>query len=157
METIPTEKAQEKTPKEKYINDRLLQQIEYYSKESKKLQEEYYAISIVSIIVLAIIPIITLLSDAFTSFRYLIAGASAISSVLSSVLLIRKTKDNWLEYRATSEALQSELAKYNCCASVYNVKSDEERLVILVNTCEKIMSAEHNGWYARMKADSNQE
>lgn len=150
------EEAKLLSPEENYIKNRLLDQVEYYDKSSKKLQREYYAISITSIVILAIIPVITLLPEHLCFYKYLIAGASAILSMLNSILLVRKTKDNWLEYRTTSEALQSELEKYRCCVGSYNKATSEERFRVFVETCEKIMSTEHVGWYTRMKADSDQ-
>lgn len=157
MNAVKKDRLETMTLEERYIENRLLNQIEYYDKSSKKLQKEYYVISITSIVILAIIPVITLLPENLCFYKYLIAGASALSSILSSILLIRKTKENWLEYRATAETLQSELEKYRCSISSYNVKADNTRLGVLVERCEKIMSAEHAGWYTRMKADSDQE
>lgn len=137
-----------------YIKDRLKPQIEYYSKTSKRLQREYYILSIISTIILAVIPILTLLSDFSELYKYLIAGSSAVASVLSGILLLRKTKDNWLEYRATSEALKAELEEYRYSAGAY--KGREDKNILLVETCEKIMQAEHSEWYARMKKESSQ-
>lgn len=157
MISVKQDFLDEMSLEEHYIKYRLFNQIEYYEKSSKKLQKEYYVISITSIVILAIIPVITLLPENLCFYKYLIAGASALSAMLNSILLARKTKDNWLEYRYTSETLQSELEKYRCNAGIYNKSGSEERFRIFVETCEGIMKTEHSGWYARMKADSDQE
>lgn len=140
-----------------YVNDRLLPQIRYYSGKSRQLQTEYYMISIVSIIVLALIPFLTMLSDTLAWSKYLVAISSAIASVLNSVLLLRKTKDTWLGYRAASESLKAEHTKYQFCVGDYSGLTDAGRSCKLVENCEQIMQSERSGWYIRMRTDSDQE
>lgn len=142
---------------EEYIENRILSQIKYYSRSSKRLQKEYLVISIASTVILAIVPVVTMLSDSFPHLKYVIALASAVASVLSSILLIRQTKDNWLAYRSTEELLKTELAAYKARAIAYRSSDDTERLSLLVERCESIMQTEHSAWHARMNGKNNQE
>lgn len=145
-----------KTDEFPYITERLNEQIAYYGKKSIRLQREYYILSILNIIILALVPFLTLLSDFSMLYRYIIAGSSAVASILSSILLLRKTKDNWLEFRATGEALKTELEEYRYRVGLYDGKTEEASNKILVQQCEKIMQSEHSAWYDRMKKESTQ-
>ncbi len=139
-----------------YIQLRLLKQINYYKKASKRLQKEYYICSIANTVFMAAVPIILMLPDSITWAKYVSAIISAIAAVLSSVLLIKRTKDNWIEYRSTREALESELAAFKSKAAAYQSNNYKQRFVLFVERCERIMQAEREGWYSRMKLEPNQ-
>lgn len=145
-----------KTDEFPYITERLNEQIAYYGKKSIRLQREYYILSILNIIILAFVPFLTLLSDFSQIYRYIIAASSAIASIFSSILLLRKTKDNWLEYRATGEALKTELERYRYQVEAYEKLDKKHANDQLVTQCEKIMQLEHSEWYNRMKKESTQ-
>lgn len=146
---------------EKYfIEKRLIPQIRYYSYKSKKLQKEYYRFSISNIILLAIIPVLTMLTDVCTQCKYIVAATSATASILSSILLLRRSKDNWLDFKFTEETLKSELAQYRAKAGDYKnseLNQREEIFSIFVENCEKIMKEEHLGWHSRMLQEGDQE
>ncbi len=139
-----------------YMEKRLIPQIEYYSKTSRHLQKEYYIISIASTVTMATVPVITIWPDTYGITRYIVAAISALASVLSSVLLIRRTKDNWIEYRVTSEMLQSELAVFKATAGEYQMQDHRPRFALFVERCERIMQSERSGWYLRMKPEPDQ-
>ncbi len=152
-----------------YITDRLLPQIKHYEKKGDHLRLEYYIISILNTVTLAAVPLLTMLSDVFQNLKYFLAGSSAIASILSAILLLRRTKDNWLECQATSDALKSELARFFVdnpeITLAYQRGFPKEKLFYehmrelrnLAKACEEIMRVERTGWYTRMKADSDQE
>lgn len=139
-----------------YIQIRLLPQIQYYSKSSRRMQNEYYALSILNIVLTAAVPIILMLPETVTSAKYISASISAIASIFSSILLIRGTRDNWIEYRTASEALKSELAAFKAKSAVYQKLDCNMRFSLFVERCESIMHAERTGWHSRMKIDSSQ-
>lgn len=134
-----------------YLENRLKPQIEYYSEKSKKLKIEYQSMSFTSIIIMALIPVFTLLSAEFESMKYIIAFLSAIASILSAALLLRHSQENWIAYRTTCEALKAECEKYTYSALPYHEGSDVERNRKLVEACEEIMRNEHNEWKRRSK------
>lgn len=152
-----------------YITDRLLPQIKHYEKKGTHLRREYYIISILNTVTLAAVPLLAMLSDIFQNLKYFLAGSSAIASIFSAILLLRRTKDNWLECQATSDALKCELARFFVdnpdIARAYktNILKDEtlhgcmRELRNLAKDCEEIMRVERTGWYTRMKSESDQE
>ena len=139
-----------------YIEHRILPQIKYYSKASRCSQREYYILSITGVILMATVPIITMLSDTIVYAKYISASISAISSILSSVLLVRGAKDNWVEYRNTSEMLKSELAAFIARSVDYKTRDCTIRFQLFVERCESIMQKERTGWYSRMKTEVDQ-
>lgn len=139
-----------------YLTDRLAPQMEYYSKACKKLQHQYYCLSICSIVATAIIPILSLAVESCSEIKYLISTVSAVATVASSILLLRKTRENWLEYRASYELLKSERAKYLAVACEYSGQDSPDALNHLVACCEEIMGNEHKSWRERMVSISDQ-
>ena len=133
-----------------YIETRLEPQMKYYSNKCASLQKEYYRLSIVSIVVNAIIPIFTIATDSCFFVKYIIAGLSAVATITSSILLLRKTKDTWVEYRSTYEQLKREKIMFETGVGDY-LSQDKERFII---NCENIMHNEHSVWSQRMKENS---
>lgn len=130
-----------------YIKTRLEPQMEYYSSKIALLQKEYYRLSIATIVVNAIIPILTIAVDSFFIIKYAIAALSAVATITSSILLLRKTKDTWVEYRSTYEQLKREKIMFETGVGDY---SDHNEAAFIM-TCENIMDKEHSIWSQRMK------
>lgn len=125
-----------------YIETRLKDQMGYYERMSKKLRNEYYWLSSISIVINAAIPVLSMGIDTAGVLKYIIALLSATASVLSSFLLLRKTKDTWVRYRSTYEKLRSEQALFETSSGRY--KTADEKDFILA--CEEIMELERNAW-----------
>lgn len=142
---------------QEYVKNRLSGQMKYYKEKCASLKKEYYILSAANIILLALIPVVTLAADKFTPIKYIIASMSATASILSSILLLHRTKDKWLEYRSTYEQLKSEEAKYSFHIGIYADKEEKERDHLFMERCEDIMEREHTDWKARMKQDPSQQ
>lgn len=134
-----------------YINDRLIPQMQYYKLKSANLQKEFYILSIFSVILTALIPVLSIAADAAPAIKYIIALLSSSSSVLSSVLLLRKTKDKWIAYRITYEQLKKEKVMFELGAGCYQDKN----ICKLAERCEVIMQNEHSDWKVTMKKTSD--
>lgn len=139
-----------------YIQCRILPEIQYYSRSSRRTQKEYYILSILNIVIMAAVPVIAMLPETVVFAKYIAAAMSALASILSSVLLIRHTKDNWIEYRKTSELLKSELAVFKAGVCGYQTLNQKQRFSLFVGRCEGFMQSERDGWYSRKKQESNQ-
>lgn len=125
-----------------YIETRLNNQMEYYHKKSTKLRKEYYWLSSVSIVINATIPVLSMSIESTGVLKYVIAALSATVSVLSSFLLLRKTKDTWIKYRSTYEKLKKEKVLFETSSGKYQTASEEDFIL----TCEEIMESEHSTW-----------
>ena len=56
-----------------YINDRLMPQMQYYKLKCANLQKEFYILSISSVILTALIPVLSIAADAAPAIKYIIA------------------------------------------------------------------------------------
>ena len=125
-----------------YIKNRLEPQMNYYQTKCSKLRKEYYTISIASIVINAAIPVLSMTTDACPGIKYIIASISALASIFSSVLLLRKTREHWVEYRSTYEKLKRERVLFEAKVGIYQTASENEFIL----NCENIMDAEHSLW-----------
>lgn len=125
-----------------YIETRLKGQMEYYHTKCISLRKEYYIISIIAIVINAAIPVLTISIEVNSIFKYVIASLSAIASILSSALLLRKTKDTWIEYRNTYEKLKREKVLFENQCDKYSNGNVHDFIMV----CEDIMQNEHSAW-----------
>ena len=125
-----------------YIEERLKPQMTYYQQKAISLRKEYYFISYIIIIFNAIIPILTIGLEATGALKYIIACISATVAALSSILLLRGTKELWICFRGTYEKLEKEKTLLLTSSGEYNSQNIE----LLILNCEKIMESEHNSW-----------
>ena len=87
--------------------------------------------------------------------KFAVAIAAAIASILSSVLYLHNSKENWVEFRTICESLKSEKEKYIHSVSVYGQElSQQSRDSLFIENCEAMMQEERANWTLRMR-DSN--
>lgn len=133
---------------EEYIEKRLQPQIEYYSGKSARLKKEFYWLSILALVANAVIPVLALSIDSEGISKYFVAILSSISTILSGILLIKKTKDNWVSYRLTCEALKREKILFETKSGKYKDASFNDFVV----ACEKIIADENTAWKSLAKS-----
>ncbi len=129
-----------------YIDNRLKNQIEYYRKTSKACQRKYKIISILNIILSAIIPSISLMTDLNNYVKYVVAIIGSTSAICTSIIYFCKYKERWLQSRITLELIKSELAKYNTHTCQYRNLNFEDCYNLLVENCEQYLCQEHSEW-----------
>lgn len=125
-----------------YIEKRLKGQMDYYSKKSAKSRKEYYWMSTILIVINALIPVLSLGIESTGIQKYIVAALGSASTIISSVLLLRKPKDTWIKYRSTYEKLKKEKILFETSSGKYKNGTEEEFIL----TCEEIMESEHKHW-----------
>lgn len=141
-----------------YIESRLNPQIEYYDKKSVHCHKEHDALSIIGIVLTASIPPLTLLSEVAPVIKFAVAIAGAVASILSSVLYLHNSKENWVEFRTICESLKSEKEKYIHSVSDYGPdRSEQTRDSLFIETCEAMMQKERASWRSRTRDSHSQE
>ena len=128
--------------KTNYIETRLKDQMDYYSKKSAQSRKEYYWMSTILIVINAIIPILSLGIESTGIQKYIVAVLGSAATIISSVLMLRKPKDLWIKYRSTNEKLKKEKILFETSSGKYKDGSEEE----FIQTCEAIMESEHTAW-----------
>ena len=132
------------------MDTRLNNQLEYYSTKCSKLRSEYYWLSSISIVINAVIPILSMGIESTGFLKYIIAALSASATISTSILLLCKTKDTWIKYRSTYEKLEKEKVLFENSAGKYETATEQDFIL----TCEEIMESEHNAWEELQKTAS---
>ena len=115
-----------------YIEKRLIEQIIWYDESAIKKQKRYKQLSIISIVLSGIIPIVSI----FSKYKYgtiaiiIISTLSALSSILLSIINL------CVEYRSACEILKSTLYKYFTKTDEFQSLNDYARLNLLISLCE---------------------
>ncbi|MBQ4428296.1 MAG: DUF4231 domain-containing protein [Clostridia bacterium] len=133
-----------------YLVERIVPQMDYYSKNSAKNRKLYYRFAVISIILNAVIPIIVLF-DHFTAIQFwlkvAIASVSAAAGVLTAVSVLKNYRELWIEYRVTLEKLKCALDSYFLKSGEFFGKSDDDECTALLEAvCSSIMGNEHELW-----------
>lgn len=130
-----------------YIEQRMIGQMLWYDKKSTKYQSQYKKLTIISMILSAIIPVIIL----FNTNKYFIAKlivslASSAVTIITGILSLYKSKDLWLEYRNSCELLKSLLHKYFTNTDMFCDLNDNDKNKLLISNAENLMTHEIKNW-----------
>lgn len=129
---------------DKYLFERLEDQIDWYNKKSQWNQKWYKRIKNTETILSALIPFIMIFGSDNFYLKLLIALFGAIVAILSSVHGLYNFHENWIEYRSTSETLKHEKYMYLTKSGFYANK--EDCFNSFVERVESIISHENINW-----------
>ena len=139
---------------EEYIEQRLNDQINWYSKKSSTNQRKHKYWQVIKIISALLITTLSLWatkalpvtneSTVYTfNMGHVIGILGAFIVFIESFVKIFSYEKLWVQYRMTSERLKSEKLKFQTKSSPYN---GEDAFALLVEQCEAIMNNEVQGW-----------
>jgi hypothetical protein len=127
------------------IGDRLVEQLDWYSRKSRSHKRGYQWGKVGQIVVAAAIPVV-----AAAGASAAVAGAlGAVVVVLEGLQQLFQFQPNWSSYRATAEALKHEQYLYLARAGGYEHAPERDRL--LAERIESLVSQEHAAWSAAQK------
>lgn len=145
----------------RYILSRVIPQMDYYSKSSRKNKAEYIRYMTISIVLGALIPVLSVLiptdfSDTgiarpglLWTIKVLIAALGAGVTALNAYMSLHNFKDLWTTYRNTREALLRTLyAYFNNTDRFAKQRTQEERDALLIKLCEDELARENGSWRA---------
>lgn len=139
---------------QEYIDKRVREQSEWHSKKATKYKKLYYFFMIVSIIVSAMIPVVSLLVDYWRWLNVIVALMGAIVSIISGIVSLTQYYNNWMKYRITSEQLKHNLYLYQTNMKPFN---GNNRFELLVEITENIIMENNDNWYkVQNELNSNQ-
>ncbi|RYU91637.1 DUF4231 domain-containing protein [Mucilaginibacter terrigena] len=148
---------------DKYVQERYIKQMEYYSNSSAKNQSKYNKFQWVLIILSALTPVFAALGGFKTKIisgnedilNLLVIIVSVIVAILTTGLKTFNYQELWASYRSTYELLKPEIHYYNFNVGPYGAAGvDKESL--FVTRVEGILNSEHVNWPAAKKqADKN--
>lgn len=136
----------------KYITNRVLTQMKWYSSESSENKHKYYFWMTVSILLGVMIPVASVFADGAIWVKVLIATLGAAVTACNSYISLHNFKDLWFSYRKTREALLRILYCYFNGAGTFSQSgTQEEKDALLVKLCEEELSHETSEWYSLSK------
>ena len=129
---------------EVYLKDRLEDQIDWYSRKSKKSQNWFKVLRVIEIIAAATIPFLAgYASDSEPEIKVLIGLLGVIIAFVAGFISLNKFQEIWIEYRTTSETLKHHKYLFLTKSTPYNTEDAFQRLV---QTIEALISKENSNW-----------
>lgn len=128
---------------DEYINTRLEDQINWYSKKSQINQRSYKVINVIQILCASAIPYLSGMAVRITYGNELVGLLGIVVAICVGVGSLYRFQEKWFEYRLSAERLEQERLFYLTAVPPYN---SEDTFQLLVVRCEDIMSAERGRW-----------
>jgi hypothetical protein len=129
---------------EKYLCDRLEDQINWYGKKSTSNKRYYYSFKTSEVILAAIVPFLIALSEKDELPLKIVAGVlSVFVGIIASILIVFKFQEKWIQYRSTSENLKHEKYLFGTKSGIY---ASDPKFHVFVERIEFIISKENLDW-----------
>ena len=120
---------------------RLEEQIVWYGSRSREAQAWFKRARLAQTVATAAVPVV-----AFAGVGWITAAVGGVALVLDAMQQMNQWQQNWINYRATSEALKHEKYAYLGGSGVYDGLTPEHARKLLVGRVESLVSTEHSGW-----------
>ena len=142
-----------------YIQNRVIEQINWYAIKSVEKQRRFKQLSIITVLLNAIIPVVTFLSEYGITIRILIVLISSAAVAINAVLSLCSYKELWVQYRSSCELLKSILYRYFNRSGEFRLIADnpEQCAQMLVTLCEEHITKEFQSWSSRVVQDFPQD
>jgi len=135
-----------------YIYTRVIPQMEYYSNTSKKYKKQYKRWMVASIIISAVVPVVSALADGGVVMKVVIGGCGSAVTAINAYLAVENSKDLWYSNRQSRETLVSTLYYYLNDAGVFsNLDPQRKKDTLLIDLCEQEMAKETRNWVTIIK------
>ena len=128
-----------------YIEERLNNQIQWYSPKSQHAQKMYKIFQVTEIIIAAAIPLLSGYATDCITIAIIVGILGAIIAIIETISKLFKWHENWIEYRTTCELLKYHKYLYLTQSSPYN-PTEETIDNLFVKNIEDIISSENNQW-----------
>lgn len=128
---------------EKYLQERLDDQISWYDNKSIECQKKFKCFKGVVIFLSASIPFFVGFISKLEFFEEIVSFIGVIIVVIEGWLSLTKYHENWIEYRSICETLRHEKYMYLTNAGVYDT---EQPFKVLVERVESVISKENVNW-----------
>jgi hypothetical protein len=136
-----------KTQRDKYLTERVQNQIEWYNQKSTVNKRGFYWCRSLVIFSGALIPLLVGYANGAMDWLKYIAGAlGVVVTVSEGILSLKKYRENWNIYRLSAERLNRERLLYDNHASNDYAPGDEAAFRQFVYRAEQIMASENEDW-----------
>lgn len=125
-------------------------EIAWYSSRSRACKNRYVLGKLTQLIVSAAIPLVVIFYEELAP--KVSAALGAVLVVVEGLLQLTRYHENWLSYRATSEALKHEKFLFLAGAGPYAATNNS--LQLLAERVESTVSQENATWIAAQKSNT---
>lgn len=146
---IKTSKNITNSTEESYFEERLEHQINWYDSKSIKTQKKYKFFKVITIIISALIPILSFSTFPGQTTKFLVGSLGALIAISEGVISLNKYGENWIRYRSICETLKQEKYMYLNKAGVYSDENSD--FSFFVERIETIISQENVNWASLSK------
>lgn len=130
-----------------YIANRLMPQMEWYSRKGRECKKQYHFWTTVTILLGALIPVVSVFADGNIWIKAILVALGSIVTACNAYETMHNYKELWITYRNIREQLLRTLHFYFNNAGVFAQESTQEaKDLLLVNICENEMSNESDEW-----------
>lgn len=129
---------------EVYFQQRLDDQINWYSNKSSTNQKWYKRLKYLDNFLALIVVPLSYYSDSCWWFKYAGVAAGIVIAFSNFLQSINKYHENWIQYRSTAEILKHERYLYLTRSGGYT--NSPNAFNELVERCESIISSENIDW-----------
>jgi hypothetical protein len=126
-----------------YLNQRLENQINWYSGKSGICQWRYKALRLIEIAAAALIPLLTGMGEKVPFGPWIIGSLGVLIAVAAAAGSLFKYHENWIHYRTTCEQLKHEKYLFVTRSGPY---TDQDVFTLLVERVEALISKESTTW-----------
>lgn len=133
---------------QQYFENRLDEQIGWYSSKCRWNKKWFYTLSVVGFVTAALIPFLTAFIKQYESLQYVVGSLGITVSITSAIIGLCKFHEHWIQYRTTSEMLKHEKYLYLTRTEPYD---EQEPFYKLVERVESLISRENATWIEYVK------
>jgi hypothetical protein len=126
------------------IQDRLEDQIGWYDRKSQTAQRRYKISKLAQVIFAGLIPLVSVFP--IPKPQWVTAVLGLLVLIIEAVQQLNQDQQNWIAYRSTCEALKHEKYLHLASAGPYANAENRERLALLADRIEGLISQEHAKW-----------
>ena len=122
--------------------ERLAENLAWYSAKSTRNKTWFQSLKTLTIASAALIPVMS--TSGIPHGAQISAGLGVLIAVIESLQQLKQYHDNWINYRASEEALKHEQYLYLARAGPY--RGIDSPQTLLAERVESIVSQEEKGW-----------
>ena len=128
---------------QEYLKSRVDDQIQWYDKRSQAAKNRYRRLRIFEIVGAAVVPFLAAYADKSVVVQVALGLLGVLLAVGAGLLSLDRYQEQWVEYRAASEALVREKTLFLTKTPPYD---GAEPFKLLVQRAEAIMATENRSW-----------
>ena len=137
-----------------YVQDRVVDQMNFYRTKSKEYKKNYQRLMTASIVIGFLIPVTSVLADGSLIMKIILAALGSATTAISAFLRMKNYYEMWTHYRCNHEYLLSTLYAYFTKNGIFKTCANQTECdTLLIEACETCFNRENQRWIELFKED----